>query len=490
MFANWRAWLKRKYGDLAGLNRAWGTKLESFDAIRRFPSQPKVMTGGWDRAGVDFTRPGTRGMHYDWCAFNNQRISDYFRALSERIHSRAPRVATHVKIMLGNYFIGSTRESGQSMDLSYHTFGIDPEALAASCSLLGGDVELPDLSENEKPSRHYGCVPYVTGWLSAGLAADFLKSLAPEKPFYDSEFHAIRDNAATVNAAGMAEHIATALWLAHLHGMNGNLLWFWARGGDGAFMGGTREAAEWANNSLLQQPWALRAYAQESLTLRRFVRPVMAFARQPRPVRLLYSEASAIQDVKYLDALRDAYEALNFLGVSIGLVTERQLAAGGLPAETRILIVPNARYVQDQTVPALKAARGKGVMVVVIGAESLTATPTGGHRQGADVPGAERIGLGGPQAYGPRFEACIKAAGIQRELLALDAAGRPAWGIEVRTAHDGDRRLAYLVNLMRVPVKVTLHWRASDARLRNWRADTAVADEVTLSPRQVLFGGY
>jgi Beta-galactosidase len=104
MFEHWRAWLKRKYGDLAALNRAWGVHLESFDAINHFPNQPELMKDQWQRAPVDFSQPGIRGMHYDWCAFNNERISDYFGSQSTRIHAKAPQVATHVKVMLGNYF--------------------------------------------------------------------------------------------------------------------------------------------------------------------------------------------------------------------------------------------------------------------------------------------------------------------------------------------------------------------------------------------------
>lgn len=490
MFENWRIWLRRKYGDVAGLNRAWSAKLESFAAVNHFPSQPKMMKSGWDRASVDFSRPGVRAMHYDWCAFNNDRVTEYFRSLSDRIHAKAPHVATHVKVMLGNYFLGSTRESGRHLSFSFHTFGLDPEALAEFCDLLGGDVGLGDTSAVEKPNRCLGSVPYAAHWLDAGLSADFLKSLAPEKTFYDSEFHAIDGSRGMGGPAGSAEHVAMALWLAHLHGMSGNLLWYWARGSEGAIMGKSERALGWAKNSLLEQPWKLRAYAQETFALRRFVRPVMAFARQPRPVRLLYSEASAIQDVRYLDALRDAYEALNFLGVSIGLVTERQLAAGRLPADIRLLIVPNAQYVQDETVPALKAACGKGVKVVVIGQESLTATPIGARRENSQVPGAERIGLAEPKDYHPQFNALLKAAGIGRDLLAVDSAGRPAWGIEVRTARDGDRRLAYMVNLMREPVKITLRWQSAGARLRDLRTNTTLADEMTLRPRQVVFGEY
>ena len=234
----------------------------------------------------------------------------------------------------------------------------------------------------------------------------------------------------------------------------------------------------------------LQGYAQETLNLRRFVQPVQAFARQPRPVRLLYSEASAIHDVSYLDALRDAYEALNFLGVSIGVVTERQLAEAGTPADARLVIVPNAQYVQDQTVSALRSARDRGVVVGIIREQSLTCVPTGGRREDARVPGAKQIGAGTPQDYHPQLRGWLETAGIQQALVALDAAGQPSWGIEVRIAREGGQRLTYMVNLMRQPIKVTLHWRVTDAQLQDWRTEAAIGNEVTLAPRQLLFGSY
>jgi hypothetical protein len=52
------------------------------------------MHSQWDRARVDFLQPGVRGMHYDGCAFNFERISGDFGSLSDRIHARAPHVKT------------------------------------------------------------------------------------------------------------------------------------------------------------------------------------------------------------------------------------------------------------------------------------------------------------------------------------------------------------------------------------------------------------
>ena len=484
---NWRAWLQRKYGGVAGLNSAWGTDLGSFADVKRYPSMVSPMTGPWDRAEVDFSQPGVRGAHYDWCAFNEERVTAYYRNMVERIHARSPRVAAHVKAMMTLYFMGSTESRGWPMGLSYHTFGIDAEALARICDLLGGDLGLADMSQVDKPNRFFGSVPYAMDWITAGLTADFLKSVAPEKAFYNSEFHAVENVDETNIKPSAHDHIQAALWLAHLHGMSANLLWYWSRTTDGTVMG---HGASWFKGSLLQQPWTLQGYVEETLNLRRFVRPVMAFSQQPRPVRLLYSEASAIQDVKYLDALRDSYEALSFLGVSIGLVTERQLAEGGVPPDTRLLIVPNARFVQPSTPTALRAARRRGVLVGIIGNQSLTAQPTGGPQPDATVPGAETVAIGTPQEYQPHFDAWMSATGIHRGLVAIGPDGRPAWGVEVRTAREGGRRLAYLVNLMRDPVRVSLRWSDPAPSLRDWRTDRSVPDRTTLRPRQVIFGAY
>ena len=356
------------------------------------------------------------------------------------------------------------------MDLSYHTFGMDPEALARSCSLLGGDVDLLDLSEEPNPNRRYGSVPYIMDWLDASLAADFLKSLAPEKPFYDSEFHVTRDDHPVTNAASAKAHLETALWLAHLHGMSANLAWYWSRNADGSVAG-----AEWFRGSLLQQPWTLQGSAQGTLSLSRFVREVQFFAQEPRPVRLLYSEASAIQDVGYLDTLRDAYEALNFLGVFIGILTERQLGEHGVPAGTRLVIVPNARYAQDPTVAALKASRHCPRVAVV------------------QTPGCQ--GLRASRLTPRRLTTSTLSTGLKKQVStekwspSTPAEGQRGASRFGRRARGG-RRFAYAVNLLRQPVKVTLRWRANQAQWCDCRSGATLPRQVTLSPRQLLFGSY
>jgi len=481
MMDGWRKWLKDKYGTIAACNQRWGTDFASFEAIESYPSMGDPTKGPWSRGKVDFSQPGVRGMHYDWCAFNNDRVSGYLVDTSKRIRKLAPQVATHVKIMMGNFFTGSTERRGWEMGLTYHTFGIDAERLANGCSLLGCDLDLSDLGNDPEPNRFCGSVPYVINWLNAGLAADFLKSLAPNKPYYNSEFHAV-ERVDEINAAPSAEeHIRTALWLAHLHGMAADITWYWGRSTDGSIKG---NGTQWFQGSLLQQPWTLRGYVQETLKLRNHVRETLAFGQAPRPVRLLYSEASAIQDVGYFDCLRDSYEALNFTGLSIGLLTENQLAAG-IPEEVKLLIVPDARYVQDTTVPGLRQAIAAGMKVAVIGEEALACLPTGNPRPDHDVPGALRAELAQPQEYLPVFLDWLQQAGVQPELRVAGEDGQPVWGVETRAIRLGEQRLAYLVNLMRSPVTVRLGQAVHD-----WRTGRKLSGTVTLQPRELVFGEW
>lgn len=158
----------------------------------------------------------------------------------------------------------------------------------------------------------------------------------------------------------------------------------------------------------------------------------------------------------YLDCLRDIYEALNFLGVSIGFLTERQLLQG-VPEGTKLLIVPNAMYEAAPTVTALKGAvRKQTLSVRIIGPEILMREPTGNRRPDPELGLAWPLSLVTPQTCHPVLNQWIEESGIPRKLLDVDDKGNPIWGIEVRTAQAGADRLAYLINERRDPVQLQL----------------------------------
>ena len=171
-------------------------------------------------------------------------------------------------------------------------------------------------------------------------------------------------------------------------------------------------------------------------------------------------------------------------------MTERQLANDALPADTRLIIVPGVTYAADETLQQLRATAAQGTMVGIIGQSSLRMNPVGRKRAEASIAGAKAIDLGAPQDYQPQLSCWLDAAEIPRELLAIDEDGNPAWGIEVRTARLGDRRLVYFINLMRTSITVQLRWKAADAHLRDLQTNKVVSSPLTLEPRQVILGEY
>ncbi len=283
-----------------------------------------------------------------------------------------------------------------------------------------------------------------------------------------------------------------ALWYCCLHGMRANLLWYFGRDPDGVVIA---QGKQWFDNSLLDQPWLLHGYVTAALNLRRFVPEVSAFARQQRQVRILYSEASAIQDVHAIDALRDTYEALNFLGVHIGFVTERELSAGWLRGQaahqTRLIIVPNATHVTDKTVQQLQAGAARGISVRIIGRDSLTKDPVGKGHKTPIITGAKTIArAAAPPQYHLEMNRWLKQAGIARDVIACDQRAVPAWGVEIRVARLGSRRLVYLINLLRPPFTIRLAWIGTSHRVRDLRTGKPAPNPMILQPRQVILGEY
>lgn len=111
----------------------------------------------------------------------------------------------------------------------------------------------------------YDGSPYALHWLGQSFTFDFLTSLPPRCPVIDLEYHAFSINAIRVPDLP-PDHGRVALWLAHLHGMVGNMAWYWhRRWGPDPF------SAEyfkwWFRDSLSTQPLAAAGYLQTMLEL-------------------------------------------------------------------------------------------------------------------------------------------------------------------------------------------------------------------------------
>ncbi len=424
--AKFRQWLREQYGTIDRLNAVWGMKLASFDACR-----PRILP------------TVSRGAWYDWCIFNRIRVLDFYRLLNKHLRAYDSDALVHVKLAGEVMFTGSRNVRGIPRKLSQHDDGMDREWLDAICDIHGADV---------RPVRRAfrSTFPAALDWQGQSMTFDFMKSIAPGKPIFDSEWHAVQTVYYESNEVP-PEHMETALWLAHLHGMSANLIWWWSRR-DGAI-----PKARWFNGSLLVQPKLMEAYCRTMLELKRLAPAVVRFAQGPRPIRLYFSRPSAIQNVTYLDELWNAYAAANFLGRGVGFLTDRQIREGRF-ADCRVLIVPHAAFASDAVVEGIRAFAARGGHLALIGSDNFRFDPWGRARPDPSIRGPHVAVL--PRASAEQHHRALQPIVAQAAPLGpvavLGADGRPAWGVETRAVADGARVLVYAVNVTPEPAAVKL----------------------------------
>lgn len=93
-----RRYLEKRYGTIAALNRAWGTKFESFDALMREKPDPVVRKGA---------------MYEEFRAFSREIIRHFNQTLLNAIHAEDPG-----RLVFSNRFmVGEIRDVLDNLDL-------------------------------------------------------------------------------------------------------------------------------------------------------------------------------------------------------------------------------------------------------------------------------------------------------------------------------------------------------------------------------------
>lgn len=413
--ARFRAAMARQYGTIARLNEVWGTSYESFE---RLPQPARD--------------PGQPAAYADWCRWNDARVTDWFATLRDAVREGDPKADTHVKVGNELAVSGTDTRRGPPARLSGYFNGVDRVALAKLCEIQGCDTRPTPLSDD-----------YAFAWRYPGMAYDLQRSLAPDKPIFDSEWHGIQ----TVYFEDPdipAEHLRASLWFSYLHGLDANLIWWWSRRG-------TEPKQQWFEGSLCAQPQLLDAFGRNNLEVQRHGREIVAFQDAPPPLRLLYSSPSARLDLGYLDLLGRCYEELSWYGIEVGYADESMLA-DPLPG-CRVLVIPAAKHASAGVREALAKLAVRGVLVVQIGADCLTLDPHG-------QPLAELPQLPGlvvqPDELVSGLSAALAQAGVPTPVQCLGPDGRTTKPVAFRTVELDGRRLAYLLGLGKQPASVRL----------------------------------
>ena len=459
--AGYRSWLEDRYGSIAALNETWGTSYQSFDECR-----PRVPA-----------RQQSPASWYDWCIYNRVRVTEFFEVLVDAIREGDEDTLLHIKIVGEDMFFPGTQDNG-----------VDRDMLMEVTEIQGSDVR-------PIPEALWSPFTAAIDWVGQNMAFDFMKSTRPQAPIFDSEWHVTQTVRYRDHIDTPAEHMETALWLAHLHGMSANLTWYWSRE-NGPERKTWGDFARDLRGSFLVQPLVVNAYGQTMIELNSLSREVSAFPAGPRPVRFYYSRPSAIQDPIFSTGLWTVYGSANFLGRGLGFLNDRQIEAEEF-GDCEVLVVPFARYTSDKVVESIEKFIERGGTVVLLGPDSLTLDPWGRKRNGPRLkgPNVHRI-----EAYQPSEEQEPKPgdkadnAGryylhklmkvVEQVMPPAKAAivgedGIPSWGVETRTVLLGADRLVYAVNVSPDPIKVSLFVDGGSAE---WLRGTEFKTSTDLPP--------
>jgi len=463
-----RDWLRARHGSVEALNLRWGTKFREFSEIG--PAR----------------EPTVRGHFNDWCLFNQEFFaSRLFGWLVRLVSKYDPKIPLHIKVMNWCNF----SEGGMKL-------GIDRELLSR-----WGERGISGCDGAITPSKG----PYALNFHEQLMGYDLMRSIAPERPVVDSEWH--------YRYGDPFEYpprcAYSSLWLSALHGALGMNIWVWGRS-ENFFLDG----------SVLYNAKILYQMGRAALDMRRLARYVAAFSNLRGEAAILYSPASR-SGCRFNSETRKVWEALNFLGVPTKFVTERQVEGGGLD-KYRLLIVPAAKFVPEgafrgivkwvrrggillATPEALRCdfwgrergeaagllgvaflgdrelegplpfgtplslrspawdgrIEGQGVLEEVVPTTAKVLASSGGR----PLVTANRVGDGtcfyiatflGPKDYAEILDHLLSMAGARPPFRLLGPDGRAAWGVEWRASKVEGRWHVYLVNLSVEPREVRL----------------------------------
>lgn len=405
----WRLWLEKKHGDISTLNRRWGTRHGRFADVP-WPRMVEGQNPAPSGAGWDFGRFG-----WESDAARLERLADAMREVS--------------------------------FDLPIHVLWPPPmqAGMAGREDSLWLGSRFGDLHSASGAWTWEGDAGHglATDWLAMGLALDRLRSMKAA-PVFGRDLWLPADHDWRMETA---EHVRSTLWLAALHGLSA--AWLWPGPVDGG-----RDTSLPGN--LAHRPACLEAMGRIQLDLHRAAEEIGVLQNAPVQVQIACSDSAVYWgDTESGEALRAAYQAMVFSGVTVGFLSERALEKGVLPS-TPILIVPGLRHLSDAACATLRRHRGDLVFV----GEGPFLTHDEYHQERREpVPAAAVIpakDLGGLRA---RLGLLLRSWGREPEvkISEITAAGRQApWGIGWRAASTSSREVLALWNCRPESVSVQI----------------------------------
>ncbi len=404
----WAAYLAGTHRTVAALNACYGSRYASF---------------------ADVPIPGLgQPEFYDYSIFNEQRFAAWHKWMGDVIHSMAPQALVHAKIQL----------EGAVLSRWYHksSWGVDPELFGQMLDLNGND---DIILEPEAGTE------WALGWQLQNMGYDIQRSMAA-KPIFNSENHPTLDGYGDYVAP---EHFRTALWQGAIHGQGATTLWVWER---------TSNPSDSLYGNVMDRPGCAQAVGVTCLDLNRFAGEITALQNVKAPVAIVYSGTSIKPDRRYIRSMETIYTALNFCGIKLDFISERQLIAGK-GRDYKLIVVPDATQLRPQAVDALSrlprsrlAIAGDGLARDCYGKET-PASQLGALRAGTLLLDAKQTAK---QIQPVLHRELDKLVALPEWRLVDATTGEAAWGVEWLPARINGRTVINAVNLRRLPLHVKI----------------------------------
>lgn len=400
------AYLKKVHGDIQTLNKAYGgTSYKSFDDV--------PVGDSWDDPNS-----------YDYCVFNNERFAGWHKWMADIIHEMAPNIPVHAKIM------------STELNRDFSWAGTDHELFGQYLDMNGNDC----ITMWAPPKG------YSVNWQTQNTSYDMQRSFA-NKPIFNSENHLVPD---TSNYYLVPEHFRYALWQGAIHGQGATTIWVWER---------SLNPSDALYGSVKDRPGCALAVGTTCMDLNRYADEVTALQNAKSPVAILYSTASVMRNQAHIDSIWSVYTALNFCGVRVDFISEKELVAGK-GNQYRMIVLPEATHVPQPVFDAIKGLPEsvKLIMVNDCLVKNPYNIPFPANELDAIKSIALRVSRGDSQKdMWPMFMDELSKAGRSPSVSVVDAStGKPVWGIEWVSVKVGGRTVINIVNVSDKPVDVKI----------------------------------
>jgi hypothetical protein len=381
--------------------------------------------------------------------WNQEAFADWHAKLAEMVHAVAPNVPVHAKATTWL----SISEASQIDD----QYGVDPTLFSKFSNLFGND------SLN---SYTFGQGEFASVWQREAKAYALFRSIK-DIPLFNTENHVIPDRETRPIPP---LHVRTALWQDAIRGQSATTIWVWER---------TYDSGSDFFGDIMHRPGCAEAVGLVNYDLNRLSSEITALQKAPFDVEILHSTSAIAWDGKRYDqALDQLFTALNFTGLKVGFITERQLEEGTLP-KTAMVFVPNVLHFSDAAREALKRYSGK---VILVGGEDVISRNE--YDAAREVPGSDqRIPFVVDHTSWHDLLAALRPRLPKPAVEVVDEKGQPVAGVEWRCAATDKGMLVNLCNYLNKPVSVELKSVQSADELLSGDSYHA-GDVIKLSPLQ------